>query len=114
MNSYFLITITLMFGNIMGWYATNLQFFVEYWESRPFLSQILFGIPAGVAYWYATKMMMAINPELWSARFIAAIVSYTIFPLLTWYHLGESMFTLKTMLCIFFAFCILFVQIYIK
>ena len=111
---YLFIVITLMFGNAMGWYSSNLQFISEYWEDKPILSNILFGVPAGISYWYATKMMMEITPELWSVRFMGAVVSYSIFPILTWYHLGESMFTTKTMLCVFLAFCILMVQLFVK
>lgn len=111
---YFWIAILLIIGNAFGWYATNLQFFVEYWKDKPIFSTLLFGIPSGLTYWYATKYMMAISPELWSARFIAAAVSYTVFPILTWYHLGESMLTSKTMICIFFAFCIFAVQMFMK
>lgn len=111
---YALIVIVLMLGNAMGWYANNLQFFTEYWKDKPILSNFLMGFPAGIAYWYATKMMMDINPELWSARFISAAISYLVFPFLTWYHLGESMLSVKTMLCVSLSLCILGIQIFLK
>ena len=110
---YFFIVLILMFGNAMGWYACNLQFFSDFWKDKPIMSNIIFGLPSGISYWYATRLMMEISPELWTARFIGAVVSYTIFPLLTWYHLDESMFTTKTMLCVFLAFCILMVQLFV-
>ena len=111
---YLWIGILLILGNTLSWYATNIQFCMEYWKDKPLLANVVFGLPCGMIYWYAIKYMMAINPELWSARFIAAAVSYTVFPVLTWYHLGESMFTTKTMICIFFAFCIFAVQIFME
>ena len=37
---YFFIVIILMFGNAMGWYANNLQFFIDYWKDKPiFIAQ---------------------------------------------------------------------------
>ena len=111
---YLWIAMLLIVANTLSWYATNIQFCMEYWKDKPLLANVIFGLPCGLIYWYAVKYMMAINPELWSARFIAAAVSYTVFPILTWHHLGESMFTPKTMICIFFALCIFLVQIFMK
>jgi hypothetical protein len=100
-------------GHTLGWFAGNLQFVWSYWENKPVLSTILFGIPAGLAFWYGTKFCFAATGgELWSVRFLAAIFSYTVFPVMTWYFLNESMFTPKTLLSVFLAISILFVQIY--
>ena len=37
-------------------------------------------------------------------------MSYLTFPILTWWLLHESMFTTRTLLCIFLSFCIMGVQ----
>lgn len=100
-------------GHTLGWFAGNLQFVWQYWEDKPLLATILFGTPAGLAFWYGTKFCFeATGGELWSVRFIAAIFSYTVFPVMTWYFLNESVFTPKTMISIILALSILFVQIY--
>ena len=98
-------------GHIMGWYSSNSQLVWEFWEDKPILANIIFGIPAGVFFWYGTKYVMQSQPELWTARFTAGVLGYLTFPLMTWFYLGESMFTIKTMLCVFLALMIMFVQI---
>ena len=99
-------------GHVLGWYSTNSQFVWEFWKDKPVIANIVFGIPAGVMFWYGTKYVMQSTPELWTARFVAGILSYFTFPLMTWFYLGESMFTIKTMLCVFLAMMILIIQIF--
>jgi hypothetical protein len=41
-------------------------------------------------------------------------VSYLTFPILTYLILKESMFTPKTMACVFLSFCIIGIQIFWK
>jgi hypothetical protein len=102
-----------IFGHAMGWFAGNSQFVWEFWKDKPILATLLFGTPAGLFFWYGSRFCFAATGgELWSVRFIAAVFSYTVFPILTWYFLGESMFTPKTLMCAFLAISILFVQIY--
>lgn len=99
-------------GHLMGWFAGNSQFVWEYWQDKPIFATLLFGTPAGLAFWWGTKFCFAATGgELWSVRFIAAVFSYVAFPIMTWYFLGESMLTPKTLICVFLAFLILFVQI---
>ena len=97
-------------GHILGWYTHNLQFVYDFWKNRPVLSNLVFGIPCGFAYWYAIKFMMAATGELWTSRFVAFALSYLTFPLMTWFYLGESMLTQKTIICTFLAFLIILVQ----
>lgn len=101
-------------GHTLGWYTHNLQFVYEYWKDKIILSNIIFGVPAGIFFWVGTKYIFIDSGELWTARFLAAVMSYVTFPLMTWYYLGESMFTLKTMLCVILAMLILIVQIVLK
>jgi hypothetical protein len=101
-------------GHTLAWYSTNLQFVSEWWKERPILLCAILSLPTGLAYIYGAKFMMSWHPELWTSRFIAFSISYISFPLLTWYHLGESPFTLKTILCSLLAFTIVMVQIGMK
>lgn len=101
-------------GHIFGWYATNLQFVGEFWKGKAILPTILFGLPCLFAFWWGTKFAMEASGELWTSRFVATVFSYLTFPIMTWWYLGESMFTLKTLSCVFLAFCILMIQIFVK
>ena len=97
-------------GHVLAWYTHNLQFVYEYWKTRPILSNIIFGIPCGFAYWYATKFFMAATGELWSSRFVGFSLSYLTFPIMTWIYLDESMFTPMTLICRLLTFMIKLVQ----
>jgi hypothetical protein len=63
---------------------------------------------------YGTKFIVEVTDELWAARLAGFGASYLCFPLMTWYYMDESMFTSKTMLCVFLAFLILLVQLFWK
>ena len=57
---------------------------------------------------------MAASDMLWTSRFVAFSLSYLTFPLMTWWYLGESMFTTKTLVCSILAFLIITTQIFVK
>lgn len=109
---YAMLCFTL--GHVFGWYTHNLQFVNEFWKDKVLLPTLLFGVPCLLLFFYGTKFAMEAVPELWTARFMAAIFSYVTFPIMTWYYLGESMFTFKTLSCLFLSFCILMIQIFVK
>jgi hypothetical protein len=108
----FYACLLFVFGNVFGWYASNLQFVNDYWQDKPALAVFAFGLPSMFSFWFGTKFAMMAVPELWTVRFVGAALSYLAFPMMTWYYLGESMFTIKTMICVALAFSIMMVQIY--
>ena len=74
---------------------------------------LMLSIPTSIAAYYATKYgYSAFGGSVWSVRFFAFAMSYLIFPVLTWWLLGESMFTLKTMLCVMLSFVIIAIQVW--
>lgn len=101
-------------GHLLVWYTHNLQFVWDFWKDRPILSNILFGLPAGICFWYGTRFCIQATELLWTSRFIAFSLSYVTFPIMTWYYLNESMFTTKTLICSVLAFLIVMVQIFVK
>lgn len=101
-------------AHIFAWYTHNAQFVWDFWSEKPILSNILFGIPAGLLFWYGTKYAMQASDLLWTVRFIAFSLSYVAFPVMTWYYMNESMFTTKTLICSILAFLIIVVQVVIK
>ena len=99
-------------GQIFGWFHMNLQRYSTWWEDKMILSAVVIGIPTSLSFWYAWKLVSEATDSVWSARFIGSCTGFVIFPILTWYILGESMFTTKTMICLFLSLMILFVQIF--
>lgn len=78
------------------------------------LTVAMYSIPVGLCFWYATHLVVAETGAVWSSRFLGFAASYFVFPILTWALLGESMFTPKTMICVFLSCLIVAVQLFWK
>ena len=103
-----------LLGHTGVWYCYNSQLVWSWWADKVLLPNVIFGIPAGVAFWYSTKYLMVETNALWSVRFLAFAASYFIFPVLTWFHLGESAFTVKTIACTVLALLMISIQVFVK
>lgn len=101
-----------LFGQIMGWYQLNLQKMYDWWADKPLLSAILMGVPTSILFWYGWKYISEATGSVWSARFIGSSAGFVIFPILTWFMLGESMFTAKTLVCLSLSVLIILIQIF--
>ena len=112
MNPLHLGVLLYALGQILGWFQLNSQFLWKWWAHRPVVSAFVFGVPTSITFWYAWKTISESTDSVWSARFIGSGTGYLIFPLLTWFLLGESMFTWKTMICLFLSILIILIQIY--
>ena len=99
-------------GHIFAWFQLNSQFAWEWWKDKPLAAVLIYSIPVGLCFWYASKFIFEETGAAWSGRFMGFAASYFVFPLLTWAILNESMFTAKTMLCIMLSVCILLIQIF--
>ncbi len=106
-------TLCFMGLHIMVWFSTNLQFMETTWSARSFGVSLTLAIPISIlAYFGARFGYSALGDSAWGVRFLAFSLSYLTFPFMTYYFLGESMFTLKTMLCIALSFVILAIQLF--
>ena len=106
----FLLFILLHIG---VWFSSNTQLISDVWKDRSFWIMIALAIPTSLLAYYATKIgYSALNDSAWSLRFIGFGTSYLVFPILTWTLLGESMFTIKTMVCIMLSFVIVLIQLW--
>jgi len=97
--------------HIFVWFSTNLQL-LDAPLIKPVYVALLLCVPTTMAAYFGTKFGYAAFEAAWSIRFFGFAVSYFVFPVLTWWILGESMFTTKTILCILLSFLILAIQIY--
>ena len=101
-------------GHIFAWYAFNSQFVWDWAKEHFWLPVLLFSLPMGLGFLYATKVAVAATDELWAARMMGFGSSYLAFPLMTWYYMNESMFTPKTMICVGLAVMIMGIQLFWK
>ena len=79
----------------------------DWWKDKPVLAAVLYSVPTGICFWYGIKLCYEEWGEVWGPRFLIFCMSYLTFPILTWYFLHETMFTVKTMICVFLSFLII-------
>ena len=100
--------------HVMVWFSTNLQFINGSWAEKSFWVTITLAIPTSFAAYYGSRFgYAALGESIWGVRFLAFAISYLTFPIMTYYFLGESMFTVKTMSCIFLSFVIVVIQFFL-
>ena len=100
--------------HVFVWFGTNLQLVERFSSVNTLALSIALAIPTSLCAYYGTRLAYsALSESLWSVRFIAFGVSYLVFPILTWSMLGESMFTVKTLSCIFLSLLIVFIQVFL-
>ena len=101
-------------GHMLAFFQLHSQFIWKWWENKPFHAAFLYGVPAGICFWYATKVAFLAMDEVWGPRFLGFCMSYVTFPILAWYLMNESMLTTKTLLCVLLSFCIISIQLFWK
>lgn len=95
------------------WFGTNLQLLEGISKSKSLTVSISLAIPISLLSYYGTHFGFKALGTLWSVRFLAFSLSYLVFPVLTWFYLKESPFTIKTMLCVFLSFLMIAIQIFL-
>ena len=113
MNIKYIIisTIVFIFSQILIWYQLNSQLvwkWAEGYKSMMWMS--LLGIPISLLMWLCTKWGYVGFGSLWAVRFVGFATSMLVFPIMTYFYLGEPM-TLKVMITILLALIIMILQL---
>ena len=113
MNLKYIVISTLIFifSQILIWYQLNSQLvwkWAEGYKSMMWMS--LLGIPISLLMWLCTKWGYIGFGSLWSVRFVGFATSMLVFPIMTYFYLGEPM-TLKVILTIILAIIIMLLQL---
>ena len=108
----YLGTVLFLMGQVVGWFSMNIQFLSEWWKGKPLMTAFVLGVPTSILFWYAYRAIVNETGSAWTARFIGSSTGLIVFPILTWYLLGESMFTMKTMICLSLAILIILIQLF--
>lgn len=101
-----------MLGQIAGWFQLNSQLLWKWWHDKPFITALIFGLPTSILYWYAWRIIVGATESAWTARFIGSTSGLIVFPILTWFLLGETMLTPKTMICLGLTILIILIQLF--
>tara|TARA_R110000824_G_C14960738_1_gene651962 strand:+ start:142 stop:495 length:354 start_codon:yes stop_codon:yes gene_type:complete len=105
-------SIFLLLGQVLVWFLNNSQFVWEWWKDKPLITCLIYAIPASILFWYGSKYSYAGLGEIWGSRLLGFGLSYLTFPILTYMFMHESMFTPKTLSCVFLSVGIVAIQVF--
>ena len=109
---YILIsTFVFVFSQILIWYQLNSQLVWKWAEGyKSMIWMSLLGIPISILMWLCTKWGYVGFGNLWAVRFVGFATSMLVFPIMTYFYLGEPM-TLKVIVTIILAIIIMLLQL---
>ena len=112
MIKYVILSIvSFLIGNILIWYQLNSQLVWEWAKgTKSMWIMSLLGIPISLLMWLCTKWGYIGFGSLWAVRWLAFGSSMLVFPLMTYFYLGEAI-TLKTLISIILALIIMILQL---
>ena len=111
-NKYIVLTIlSFIIANILVWYQLNSQLVWDWAKgNKSMWIMSLLGIPISLLFWLCTKWGYLGFGNLWAVRWLAFGSSMLVFPLMTYFYLGEAI-TLKTLISIILAIIIMLLQL---
>ena len=108
---YILIsTFVFIVSQILIWYQLNSQLvwkWAEGYKSMWWMS--LLGIPISILMWLCTKWGYIGFGSLWAVRFMGFATSMLVFPIMTYFYLGEPM-TAKVIATLILALIIMIAE----
>ena len=111
-NKYIVLAIlSFVIGNVLVWYQLYSQLVwdcAKGYKSMWIMS--LLGVPISLLFWLCTKWGYLGFGNLWAVRWLAFGSSMLIFPIMTYFYLGETI-TFKTLISIILALIIMILQL---
>jgi hypothetical protein len=105
--------ILFILAQVLAWFQSNSGVIGEPFKSNYVYIALLFGPIVSLLFAHATVMLYE-HMELWSIRFVTFGIGYLIFIPLTWYFLGEEVFTFKNIISFFLCVLLISIQFLIK
>ena len=100
-------------AQVLAWFQSNSGIIGEPFKSNYIAIAIVQGPIVSVAFAYATILLYESMP-LWSIRFLTFSIGYLVFIPLTWYFLGEEVFTLKNVISFSLCVALMCIQFFMK
>ena len=111
MLKIFYTTFLFLICNILVWYQLNSQLVWDWAKGyKSMWTMSLLGIPISIMFWYATKFGYEGFTTLWQVRLLGFAVSMLVFPIMTYFYLGEPM-SLKVWVTLGLAVIIMLLQL---
>jgi len=108
MNKLLIAILLSMGGHILAFFHMNGQFKWEWMKDMWWV--LVGGIPISFLFYYSTRLSYEHFGQFWNIRLIGFGAGTIVFGLMTWGILHEAP-TLKTIVCILLAACIVLIQI---
>ena len=111
-NKYIVLTVGIfLLNNILIWYQLNSQLVWDWAKgTKSMWIMSILGIPISLLFWLATKWGYVGFGNLWAVRWLTFGSSMLVFPIMTYFYLGEVI-TLKTLISIILALIIMILQL---
>ena len=111
-----LIIPAMLFGvaQILAWFQSNSGILGGWLAQNYVYVAIIFGPIVSVLFATGTKMMYDTGISLWSIRFLCFGLGYAVFIPLTWYFLGEEVFTVKNIISFILCIALISTQVFFK
>ncbi len=110
----------LLYGILLGLAAQILTFiqlqglYKWEWMKGKMWAVVLLGIPISTLFIFSVRFMVEyFDGQLWPSRLIGFTIGTMVFAIMSMVLFGEPI-TPKTGVCLFLAFCILLIQLFIK
>ena len=100
-------------AQVLAWFQSNSGILGEPFKSNYVWIALVFGPIVSLLFSTATIYLYE-HMELWSIRFITFGIGYLVFIPLTWYFLGEEVFTLKNAISFLLCLTLISVQFLMK
>lgn len=104
-------TLFFMLGNTMVWFQVSFSRAFPAYSDYSFYIAVLLAIPIAICFYFGWNYGYDALDSWWGIRFISFGLTFIIFPILTYYFLGESLFTLKHALCTLLSILIILIQV---
>jgi hypothetical protein len=97
-------------GAVGVFFQHNIQYIIPWWKDKPMITTVVFSIPIGYFYLISWTYFTDHFKSVWSTRFLFFGLSYLVFPVLAYYFLRESPFTMKTVISTILSITIIYIQ----
>ncbi len=110
----FLASLLFTAAQIAAWFQSNSGIIGGKLQENYILVALLLGPIVSLSFAVATKMLYAEINSLWSVRFLTFGIGYLVFIPLTWYFLGEEIFTAKNVVSFLLCLALISAQFFMK
>jgi len=99
-----------MLGSTLAFIQNNFSYMFKNHQELKYYVVLVLGIPISYLFLFSWDYIMQETNSAWTAKFLFFGLSYIMFPVLAYFFLNESPFTLKTYISVFLSIVIILIQ----